>query len=197
MLRDRDVFADNWIYIHEPSVQVGRIQNYKSWSPDMVPDPAYACYGLEYFCNSGPGLWSSSDTDLIALAKKELEQIGLARAEDVVDGCVIRQPKAYPVYDDCYAGHVAAVRDELQENFPTLHLVGRNGMHRYNNQDHAMMTALLSAENILAGKGLYDVWRVNQDAEYHEAGSQGDQQEAGVGRLVPSRTVVSEAGARS
>ncbi|HXB70202.1 MAG TPA: NAD(P)/FAD-dependent oxidoreductase [Candidatus Acidoferrales bacterium] len=190
ILRDRKVFTDNWIYIHEPSVQVGRVQNYKSWSPDMVPDPAYACYGMEYFCNSGPGLWSTSDEDLIALAKKELEQIGLGRAEDVVDGCVIRQPKAYPVYDDGYAAHVATVRDSLQENFPTLHLVGRNGMHRYNNQDHAMMTALLSAENILADRELYDVWRVNQDAEYHEAGPQGDQQEVGVGRLVPTRTAV-------
>jgi len=137
ILRDRNAFADNWIYIHEPSVQVGRIQNYKSWSPDMVPEAGYVCYGLEYFCDRGPGLWSASDAELIALAKRELEQLGLARAEDVVDGCVIRQPKAYPVYDDGYAGHVAAIRDEIQENFPSLHLVGRNGMRRYNNQDHA------------------------------------------------------------
>jgi hypothetical protein len=100
---------------------------------------------------------------------------------------VVRQPKAYPVYDDDYAGHVETVRAELAERFPTLHLVGRNGMHKYNNQDHAMMTAMLCAENILAGRPVYDLWRVNQDAEYHESGSAGEQSGATGLRLVPTR----------
>jgi protoporphyrinogen oxidase len=183
ILRDRQLFDDNWIYIHDPSVKVGRVQNFKSWSPEMVPDPSLCCYGLEYFCFEGDGLWTSSDEALIDQAKAELEKIGLATAADVLDGCVIRQPKAYPVYDDHYATHVATIREELEANFPTLHLVGRNGMHKYNNQDHAMMTAMLCVENILAEKPIYDLWKVNQDAEYHEAGSAGA---TGL-RLVPSR----------
>jgi protoporphyrinogen oxidase len=173
IVRDQGRFTDNWIYIHDPSVQVGRVQNYKSWSPDMVPDPAYSSYGLEYFCFEGDGLWTSPDADLIALAKKEIQQICLANISDVVDGCVIRQRKAYPVYDDAYQKHVDTVRVALERSFPTLHLVGRNGMHKYNNQDHAMMTAMLTAKNILAGERRYDVWAVNQDAEYHEAGEGG------------------------
>jgi protoporphyrinogen oxidase len=166
-------FDDNWIYIHEPGVQVGRIQNFRSWSPELVPDPALACYGLEYFCFEGDGLWNSTDAELIALASRELVQLGLARAGDVVDGHVVRQPKAYPVYDDDYARHVATIRQDLDERYAGLHLVGRNGMHKYNNQDHAMMTAMLTARNILAGRPLYDVWNVNQDAEYHEDGDRG------------------------
>ncbi len=187
ILPDRDVFSDNWIYIHDPSVKVGRIQNFKSWSPEMIPDPKMTCYGLEYFCFEGDGLWASSDEDLIKLAKKELEQIGLAKATDVTDGCVVRQKKAYPVYDDEYALHVETLRKEFELNYPTLHLVGRNGMHKYNNQDHAMMTAMLCAENILAGKRVYDLWAVNQDAEYHEAGDAPSEPGASGLRLVPTR----------
>jgi protoporphyrinogen oxidase len=118
-------------------------------------------------------LWTSSDAELIALATKELQQVGLAEAGDLLDGCVIRQPKAYPVYDDDYKLHVETVRQGLETLCPNLHLVGRNGMHKYNNQDHAMMTALLTARNILAGRMEYDVWAVNQDAEYHESGAAG------------------------
>lgn len=175
ILRERNRFSDNWIYIHDPSVKVGRVQNYKSWSPEMVPDPKYCCYGLEYFCFEGDGLWSMADKDLQALARKELEQVQLAAAADVVDGCVIRQAKAYPVYDDDYKRHVDIIRQALDAHFPNLHLVGRNGMHKYNNQDHAMMTALLAARNILAGEKKYDVWAVNEDGEYHEAGAAGEQ----------------------
>ena len=189
ILKDRNVFNDNWIYIHDPNVKVGRIQNYKSWSPEMVPDSAYTCYGLEYFCFEDDGLWNLSDLELIELAKRELAQIGLAEYEDVTDGCVVRQRKAYPVYDDDYAQNVAIIREEIEERFPNLHLVGRNGMHMYNNQDHAMMTAMLTVENILARKPVYDVWRVNQDAEYHEAGAAGEQTAAGGLRLVPSRII--------
>ena len=154
----------------------------------MVPDPAYACYGLEYFCFEGDGLWTAADEDLIALGKRELEHIGLARADDVVDGCVVRQPKAYPVYDDDYARHVAVIREALERDFPSLHLVGRNGMHQYNNQDHAMMTALLAARNILAGERRFDLWKVNQDAAYHESGAASSHELDSGGRLVPTRT---------
>src|SRR5207244_1533804 len=167
ILKERNKFSDNWIYIHDPRVKVGRVQNFKSWSPEMVPDHSMACYGLEYFCFEGDGIWESKDEDLIELAKRELIQIGLAHEGDVVDGTVVRQKKAYPVYDDDYALNVAAVRQELDTKYPNLHLVGRNGMHKYNNQDHAMMTAMLCAENILADAKLYDIWQVNADAEYH------------------------------
>jgi protoporphyrinogen oxidase len=190
ILKNRNAFDDNWIYIHDPSVQVGRIQNFRSWSPEMVPDPDKACYGLEYFCFEHDGLWESSDEDLIELAKRELIQIGLAPEGDVLDGCVVRQKKAYPVYDDHYARHVATIRDELETRYPNLHLVGRNGMHKYNNQDHAMMTAMLCVENILADSKLYDLWQVNQDAEYHEDGAVSEQEPTGSAlRLVPERVV--------
>jgi len=188
ILKDRKMFDDNWIYIHDPSVQVGRIQNFRSWSPEMVPDPHKACYGLEYFCFEHDGLWDSSDANLIELAKKELLQIGLAQEGDFVDGCVVRQKKAYPVYDDDYATHVATIRDEIEEHYPNLHLVGRNGMHKYNNQDHAMMTAMLCVENILADTRLYDLWQVNGDAEYHEAGEAVAEETQGTAlRHVPTR----------
>ena len=182
-----DLFPDNWIYIHEPSVKVGRIQNFRSWSPEMVPDAKLACLGLEYFCFEGDGLWAASDAELIALAKKELALVGLASESDVKDGCVVRQKKAYPVYDESYKQNVEAIRSELADKFPTLHLVGRNGMHKYNNQDHAMMTAMLTVKNIMAGEIVYDVWNVNEDAEYHEAGEAGAQQALASVRMVPRR----------
>jgi protoporphyrinogen oxidase len=194
ILQDRNLFDDNWIYIHDPAVKVGRIQNFKSWSPEMVPEPELCCYGLEYFCFEGDGLWTADDESLIELAKRELAKIGLAQPDDVLDGCVVRQRKAYPVYDDDYSRQVETIRAELERRFPTLHLVGRNGMHKYNNQDHAMMTAMLCVENILAGRKIYDLWQVNQDAEYHEAGGAGQQVGATGMRLVPTR--LSEGDAR-
>ncbi|HEY5893330.1 MAG TPA: NAD(P)/FAD-dependent oxidoreductase [Chthoniobacterales bacterium] len=184
MLKERNVFADNWIYVHEPHVLVGRIQNFKSWSPEMVPDPSLACYGLEYFCFEHTGLWKMSDTELEALAKKEIVQLGLAADADIVDAHVVRQKKAYPVYDDSYAAHMDVIREELEARYPTLHMVGRNGMHKYNNQDHSMMTALLCARNILAGRKIHDIWQVNEDAEYHEAGTRGGSSVSGL-RAVP------------
>ncbi len=195
IVHDRGRFTDNWIYIHDPSVQVGRVQNYKSWSPEMVPDASYCSYGLEYFCFEGDGLWTTSDRELIELAKVEIQKVNLAASADVVDGCVIRQPKAYPVYDDAYQQHVNTIRKALDANYPTLHLVGRNGMHKYNNQDHAMMTAMLTAKNILAGERKYDVWAVNQDAEYHEAGAAGEQAAEEETRVPVSRG--SSAGSRN
>ena len=192
MIKSEDLFPDNWIYIHDSKVQVGRIQNFRSWSPEMVPDESVACVGLEYFCFAGDGLWASADADLIDLAKKEMAILGLCNPDDVVGGAVVRQEKAYPVYDDAYADHVLAMRTELESVAPTLHLVGRNGMHRYNNQDHAMMTAMLTVRNIEAGTRVYDVWGVNEDAEYHESGEEGQDvegQRAALAseRLVPSR----------
>jgi protoporphyrinogen oxidase len=166
---------------------VGRIQNFRSWSPELVPDQRLSCLGLEYFCFEGDGLWASSDEDLIALAKRELAQIGLASEKEVLDGCIVRQKKAYPVYDETYKFHVDTIRDELESVYPALHLVGRNGMHKYNNQDHAMMTAMLTVKNILAGEKVYDVWNVNEDAEYHEAGTSSEQEALKSVRLVPRR----------
>jgi protoporphyrinogen oxidase len=187
MIRSKDIFPDNWIYIHDSKVKVGRIQNFRSWSPEMVPDPSLACVGLEYFCFEGDGLWASKDEELIELAKKEMAILGLCDPADVEGGAVVRQEKAYPVYDDQYRDNVEAIREELETAYPTLHLVGRNGMHRYNNQDHAMMTAMLSVRNILAGRRAYDIWAVNEDAEYHEAGDEGAQAALASERLVPQR----------
>lgn len=186
-IRSKDLFPDNWIYIHDSKVRVGRVQNFRSWSPEMVPDPDLACVGLEYFCFEGDGLWSSSDADLVRLATDEMAILGLCKAEDVVGGVVVRQEKAYPVYDDDYAAHVAALRTELEARYPTLHMVGRNGMHRYNNQDHAMMTAMLTVRNIAAGARVYDIWGVNEDAEYHESGAEGEGAALASVRAVPVR----------
>jgi protoporphyrinogen oxidase len=169
MLKKPDLFADNWIYIHDPSVRVGRVQNFASWSPEMVPEGT-SCLGLEYFCFEGDGLWTATDAELIARATAEAVKIGLIAAQDVFDSRVVRQPKAYPIYDDFYRARVAEIRNDIAANYPGLHLVGRNGMHKYNNQDHAMMTAMLTARNILAGETLYNVWNVNEDAQYQEAG---------------------------
>jgi protoporphyrinogen oxidase len=187
ILRDRHAFDDQWIYVHDPKVRVARIQNFKAWSPEMVPDPALTCYGLEYFCFAGDGLWTMPDAALLDLARRELREIGLADPADVLDGTVVRQPRAYPVYDEGYADRVRRIRRELDERFPTLHVVGRNGLHRYNNQDHAMMTALLAANNVLADDRRFDVWRVNEDAEYLEsAPADGGGAGATGVRLVPS-----------
>ena len=182
MVDRRDVFPDNWIYIHDPEVKLGRIQNFKNWSVDMVPDPAQTCLGLEYFCFEGDGLWSSSDEELIDLGRRELEQLGICRSSEVFDGAVVRQRKAYPVYDDSYQDHLAVVRQFLA-SLSNLQLAGRNGMHQYNNQDHSMLTGILAARNVALGES-FDLWKVNSDAEYLEEVRDG---EARAGRLVPTR----------
>ncbi len=187
MIRSPDLFPDNWIYIHDPKVKVGRIQNFRSWSPEMVPDSAIACVGLEYFCFEGDGLWASSDEELIALATTEMAALGLCDPAQVEGGAVVRQEKAYPVYDEDYAQNVDMLRREIEGRYPTLHCVGRNGMHRYNNQDHAMMTAMLTVRNIEAGARVYDIWAVNEDAEYHESGNEGEQAALGSLRQGPAR----------
>ncbi len=165
MLDRSDLFPDNWIYIHTPGVKVGRIQNFNNWSAAMVPEPGRTCLGLEYFCFKGDGLWTMLDGDLVALATRELAQLGLGEAEWVVDGAVIRMPKAYPIYDSEYADHLQAVRDFI-DPIPNLHTVGRNGMHKYNNQDHSMLTAMMAVQNMNGAE--YDIWAVNTDFEYHE-----------------------------
>lgn len=160
-----DLFPDNWIYVHTPNVHVGRIQNFKNWSKAMLPDATKSSLGMEYFVNEGDAMWTMPDAQLIELAKRELETIGLARANQVIDGTVKRMVKAYPVYDSTYREHVGVVRGYL-DAFENLQTVGRNGMHKYNNQDHSMMTALLAARNILGAE--HDVWQVNTDMEYQE-----------------------------
>ncbi|HKQ54054.1 MAG TPA: NAD(P)/FAD-dependent oxidoreductase [Pyrinomonadaceae bacterium] len=170
-----DVFPDNWIYIHDPEVKLGRIQNFKNWSPDMVPDPAKTCLGLEYFCFEGDGLWTMTDEALVALAKKELATLGLAEPREVEDGVVVRVPKAYPVYDSGYRESLNVVRSFL-DGLGNLQLVGRNGMHKYNNQDHSMLTAMLAVENILGAR--HDLWEVNAEQEYHEEAAARRQQGA-------------------
>jgi len=165
ILDQPDPFPDNWIYIHSPDVKVGRIQNFRAWSPDMVPHPDKSSVGLEYFCHANDGLWTSSDAELIALAAEELNLLGLASKSSVVDGIVIRQQKAYPVYDVGYGKAVSLIKGWLG-TLQNLQTVGRNGLHRYNNQDHSMLTAMLAIRN-LAGEQ-HDVWNVNVERSYHE-----------------------------
>ncbi len=176
-----ELFPDNWIYIHDPDVRVGRIQNYKNWSRDMVADPSQTCLGLEYFCNRGDGFWEMPDADLLRLAFRELEQIGLAQSSRCVDGCVVRIPNAYPVYDRDYQQHRDTVRDWLGRSLENLHPAGRGGLHNYNSQDHSMMAALLSVRNVQFGD-VHDVWSINTDAEYAEENANRNEIDE---RLVP------------
>jgi protoporphyrinogen oxidase len=166
VIEGEDLFPDNWIYIHDPDVRVGRIQNYRSWSPWMVPDQSKACVGLEYFCFKGDDLWDMSDDGLVELAKDELARLGLGDPEKVERGFVTRVPLAYPMYDADYAERVDAIRAWL-EGISNLQQVGRNGLHRYNNSDHSMLTAIRAVDNILTGAG-HDIWSVNAESVYHE-----------------------------
>jgi len=161
----QEVFPDNWIYVHDPAVKMGRIQNFKNWSPEMVPDPGKTCLGLEYFCFEGDSLWTAQDNDLIELGKRELQSLGLVNANEVEDGCVVRMPKAYPIYDSTYEHSLQVIRRYLAglENFQVM---GRNGMHRYNNQDHSMLLAMLAVENISGAS--HNLWTVNEEQEYCE-----------------------------
>lgn len=160
-----ELFPDNWIYIHSPEVKVGRIQNFKNWSAAMVPDPSKTCLGMEYFCTSGDGMWTMSDTELLDLASSELVSLGLADAGEVEDGVVLRQPKAYPVYDHEYRKHLQVIQNFLA-TFDNLQTTGRNGMHRYNNQDHSMLTGMLAVRNLLGEK--HNLWDVNTERSYYE-----------------------------
>jgi len=177
-------FPDNWIYVHEESVRVGRIQNFGAWSPFMVKEGG-ACLGLEYFVFEGDDLWETADDDLVALAVSDLETLGLVASGDVERGFVVRMPMAYPVYDDVYLEAVSTIRTWLDREVGNVHPVGRNGMHKYNNQDHSMLTAMLTVENIVAGTS-HDVWSVNVEEAYHEDRDQApDGANGGTGRLAP------------
>jgi protoporphyrinogen oxidase len=166
IIEQPELFPDNWIYIHSPGVKVGRIQNFGNWSKAMVAQPGMSCVGMEYFCFAGDGLWTSKDEDLVAMARREIGELGLADPDKVVDGTVVRMPKAYPIYDAMYQDHLGVVRDHL-DRLPNLHLVGRNGLHKYNNQDHSMLTAMMAVEN-MRGAASHDIWAVNTDFDYHE-----------------------------
>ncbi|BAQ64039.1 NAD(P)/FAD-dependent oxidoreductase [Geminocystis sp. NIES-3709] len=160
-----DLFPDNWIYIHDQNFRVGRIQNFKNWSPKMVPDSTKTCLGMEYFCSEGDDLWNLSNSELIQLATQELKELGLLKYNLVEGGTVLRQKKAYPVYDQNYYQYLTIIKDYLG-TFENLQTIGRNGMHRYNNQDHSMLTGLLAAKNILGEK--HDLWEVNTERSYYE-----------------------------
>lgn len=178
--KEPSIFHDNWIYIHEPNVKVGRIQNFKNWSNSMVPDPSLTSLGLEYFCFEGDQLWEMSDSELIALGAKELNSIGLTDLQPL-QGFVVRCKKAYPIYDDSYKTHVNLIWEWVSLNLKNLQLVGRNGMHMYNNQDHSMLTAYLAAKNLLGES--HNLWNVNSSAEYHEK----SQASEVLDRLIPRK----------
>jgi len=165
LLRVPQQLPDTWIYVHDPSVRLGRVQCFANWSPYMVPDKKYSSLGLEYFCNEGGDLWTKGNDELIALAKEEIGRLGLARSGDVFDGFVVRMPKCYPVYDGEYRQQLDTIREYLS-GFGNLQLCGRYGLFKYNNMDHSMLTAMLAVENVL-GAG-HDVWGINADDDYHE-----------------------------
>ncbi len=178
---DKVAWTDNWIYIHAPEVKTMRVQNFGSWSPHMVKD-GHNVLGLEYTVQEGDEWWTASDEELVAKGKAELEALGLMRATDVEAGYVVRMPKAYPLYDETYKANVAVLRAWLEEHAPNVHPVGRNGMHKYNNQDHSMFTAMLTVENLLGAH--HDIWEVNVEEEYHEE-SGGATGSSGTGRDAP------------
>ncbi|MGI8908205.1 MAG: NAD(P)/FAD-dependent oxidoreductase [Candidatus Sumerlaeaceae bacterium] len=166
ILEREGLFPDNWIYVHSPEVRVGRIQNFGNWSRDLVPEPHRTSIGMEYFCFEGDDLWTHTDEQLIELAKGELQQLGLADPENVLDGFVLRVKKAYPMYNGDFAHNLQVIRDYLKQ-FTNLQLLGRNGLHKYNNQDHSMLTAFLAVDNLMHGDE-HDIWQVNSDSEYQE-----------------------------
>ena len=162
---EEDGFPDNWIYIHSPDVRVGRVQNFGRWSPHLVKD-GRTCLGLEYFVTIGDDLWTADDDDLIRMAKNEMDLLGLLEPDRVQSAYVVRMPRAYPMYDAGYKNNVAVLRDWLATSAANVYPVGRNGMHRYNNQDHSMLTAMLAVENILGAD--HEIWDVNVEQDYHE-----------------------------
>jgi protoporphyrinogen oxidase len=172
IINRKEVSPDNWIYVHEPGVRVGRVQNFKNWSPAMVPDASKTCLGMEYFVFENDELWSSPDDKLIEMARREIAQLGLVRPEEIEDGTVVRMQKAYPMYDPGWAERVEAIRTYARTSLRNLQFVGRNGMHKYNNQDHSMMTALCAAQNICGAE--HDIWAINSEPDYHEEVKESD-----------------------
>ena len=170
IIDEPELFPDNWIYIHDPAVKVGRIQNFKNWSPEMVPDESKSCLGLEYFCTAGDDIWTLSEPELIELAKREIAAIGLADPAKVEGGAVVYAPKAYPVYDEAYEGALAVIKPYIN-TFSNLMTIGRNGTHTYNNQDHSMVTGMLAVRNLLGAK--HDLWTLEGQDEYLEEVKEG------------------------
>lgn len=161
----KEIFDDQWVYIHSPEVSVGRIQNFKNWSQEMVPDGNTTSLGMEYFCTEGDTVWNLPDEELVKIASKEIQILGLSKEQYVIDSFVARQSGAYPVYDKEYKRHIFVIKEYL-DSFTNLQTIGRGGMHRYNNMDHSMITGILAAENIAGAKN--DIWKVNEDADYLE-----------------------------
>ncbi|MBL8111334.1 MAG: NAD(P)/FAD-dependent oxidoreductase [Acidobacteria bacterium] len=167
MLKGEGFFTDNWVYIHSPEVHVGRVQNFNNWSKEMVPEPGITCLGLEYFCFESDPLWLKTDAELLELGKREIFETGLVpHGTPLVDGAVVRMKKTYPMYDPGYGEAVDELRAFLAKELPNLQLVGRNGMHKYNNQDHSMLTAMYAVRNLYGAS--HDLWAVNVDEDYHE-----------------------------
>jgi len=172
MFEGEGFFPDNWIYVHSPELVVGRVQNFNNWSKAMVPRKGVTCLGLEYFCFESDPLWNEPDEALVERARREAAATGLVpEGTPVLDGAVVRMRKTYPMYDPGYAEKVATVRRFLEESLPNLQQVGRNGMHRYNNQDHAMVTGMYAVRNLYGAS--HDLWSVNVDDEYQEEGRKG------------------------
>ena len=162
-----ELFPDNWIYIHSPEVKLGRIQNFKNWSPSMVGDPSTTTLGLEYFCTEGDEFWNMADQDMFNMAAEEVSKIQICKREKIGDYVIVRVPKAYPVYDMDYPKHLKTIRDYL-DGIQNLQPIGRYGMFKYNNMDHSILTGLMAAKNILADSKVNDIWNINTDDEYHE-----------------------------
>jgi protoporphyrinogen oxidase len=169
MCKGPNVLMDQWVYVNDPEFKVGRIQNFREWSHELIPHPEQNCYGLEYFCTENDDFWNQSNDELVKIAKQELEQTLGIPASSIFDFCVVRQKKAYPIYTHNFQSIVTQVREEIESKYPNLHMVGRNGMHRYNNQDHAIMSGILAAENVMLGKTVHNVWSIGQDGEYLES----------------------------
>jgi protoporphyrinogen oxidase len=166
ILEGPDPFPDTWLYLHDPGIRAGRVQNFRAWSPELVPVPDRACIGMEYFCSAGDALWRTPDAGLVDLAARELASLGLGAGHRVVSGHVVRVREAYPIYDEGFAARVERIRRGV-EPIHGLHVAGRNGMHRYNNMDHSMLTGLLAARNVLGERN--DLWAVNTDEAYLES----------------------------
>ncbi|KPA12122.1 Amine oxidase domain protein, partial [Candidatus Magnetomorum sp. HK-1] len=166
MIDKKNLFPDQWIYIHSPDVKVGRIQNYANWSVAMLPDQEKTCIAMEYFCSEGDETWLSSDNTLIKQASQELSLLGLADLNDIIDHCVVRQPKAYPVYDKNYSKNLSIIKAYI-DKFTNLQTIGRNGMHRYNNQDHSMLAGIMAIQNIF-DDSKNNIWTINEEEDYLE-----------------------------
>jgi len=167
IVNKENLFPDNWIYVHSPEVKLGRIQNFKNWSPNMVPDKSKTSLGLEYFCNEDDDFWCKSDEELFDIATSELEKLGICSGSDIIKYMVARVPKAYPVYRHGYRDDLEVIKKYLKQ-FKNLQLIGRYGLFKYNNMDHSILSGIMAGRNIINGSYVYDTWDVNSDDKYYE-----------------------------